>query len=284
MTLITEIRKNVSESTPLLAVVGATDYAVERVRAAAKDASGLQDELEKRVQVLEEQLEKSRAALEGQFEKRRAALEGQFEKRRAALERQFEKRVQMLEKVPALVEERVRKIDTKSLQAVPALAVARALEAAGRVEQSYEHFAVRGKDLLDRVARQQATQDLITQGKVTLSRTRAAVTTARKAVDDTVDAALSAVNIGRQEATVAASEVAEEVAESVAATEKVVEERARATQAAAKEAAVTARKRAVNTRTVARNAVTSARRTAEKAVDAAEAAAAQVGDGPKPAE
>ena len=42
MTLITEIRKNVSESTPLLAVVGATDYAVERMRAAAKDASALQ--------------------------------------------------------------------------------------------------------------------------------------------------------------------------------------------------------------------------------------------------
>jgi hypothetical protein len=230
MTLITEIRKNVSESTPLLAVVGATDYAVERVRAAAKDASTLQEELEKRVQALE--------------------------------------------RVPALVEERVKKIDPKAVQAVPALAVARALEAAGRMEQSYEQFAVRGKELLDRVARQQATQDLIRQGKVTLSRTRAAVTTARKAVDDTVDAALSAVNIGRHEAT----EVVSDVADSVAATEKVVEERARTTRVAAKRTVATARKRAASTRTATKGAVTSVRKTAERAVDAVEATAAKVGD------
>jgi hypothetical protein len=128
--------------------------------------------------------------------------------------------------------------------------------------------------LLDRVARQQATQDLIKQGKVTLSRTRAAVTTARKAVDDTVDAALSAVNISRHEA----AEVIDGVADSVAATEKVVEERTRTTRAAAQRAASTARKRAVGTRTVTRGAVTSARKTAEKAVDAAGAAVAEVGD------
>jgi hypothetical protein len=239
MPRITEIRKNVSESTPLLAVVGATDYAVERVRAAAKDASALQGE--------------------------------------------FGKRVQALEKVPALVEERVkivedrvRHIDPKAVQAVPALAVARALEAAGRVEQSYEKFAVRGKELLGRVARQQATQDLIEQGKVALSRSRAAVTTARKAVDETVDAALSAVNIGRHEAAGAVGDVAE----SVAATEKVVEERAKTTQVAAKRVVTTARKRAVGTRAAAKGAVTTVRKTADKAVVAAEETASTVGEAP----
>jgi len=230
MTLLTDIRKNVAESTPLMAVVGATDYAVERVRAAAKDASALQIE--------------------------------------------FEKRVQALEKVPALVEERVRKIDVQAVQAVPALAVARALEAAGRVEQSYEKFADRGKELLDRVARQRATQELIEQGKVTIGRTRAAVTTARRAVDDTVDAALSAVNIGRHETAGAVADVAD----SVAATEKVVEQRARATRTAVKRTATTARKRAVGTRTAVKGAVTSVRKTADRAVDAAGATAAEVGD------
>jgi len=227
MTLITEIRKNVSESTPLMAVVGATDYAVERVRAAAKDASARRGE--------------------------------------------FEKRVQALERVPALVEERVRHLDPKAVQAVPALAVARALEAAGRVEQSYEKMAVRGKELLDRVARQQATQDLLKQGKVTISRTRAAVTTARRAVDETATAALSAVNFGRHEA-------AEAVAESVAATEKVVQARTRATEGTAKRTVTAARKRAVGVRGVTRGAVTSARKTVEKAADAAEATAATVGE------
>lgn len=235
MTLITEIRKNVSESTPLMAVVGATDYAVERVRAAAKDA--------------------------------------------ATLQVQFEKRVQALEKVPAIVEERVRKIDTKAVQAVPALAVARALETAGRVEQSYEKFAERGKELLDRVAQEQATQDLIAQGKVTLSRTKAAVTTVRKAVDGTVDAALQVVSIGRHEAAGAVGDVSD----SVAATEKVVEERARVTRVAAKRTVTATRKRAATARSAARGATTSTRKTVEKAVDAAEAAAADLGT-EKPAE
>jgi heparin binding hemagglutinin HbhA len=252
MTLITEIRKNVSEVTPLMAVVGATDYAVERVRAVAKDAQVARGDLEKRVQ----------------------ALEGRLEQRAKALEGEFEKRVQSLEKMPALVEERVRKIDPKAVQAVPALAVARTLEAAGRFEQSYEQLAVRGKELLDRVAAQQATQDLIKQGKVTLSRTRAAVTTARKAVDETTAAALAAVHLGRHEA----AETVAEVAESVAATEKVVEERTKLTGAAARRTVTTARQRAVGVRSATKGVVTSARKTAEKAADAAEATAAKVGD------
>lgn len=247
MALITDIRKNVSESTPLLAVVGATDYAVERVRAAAKDASALQGEFGKRVQ---------------------------------ALEGEFGKRVQQLEKVPALVEERVRGIDAKAVQNVPALAVARALEAAGRVEQSYEKLAERGKELVDRVARQQATQDLVHQGKVALGRTRAAVTTARKAVDDTVDAALQVVTVGRREATGAAKDVAD----SVAATEKVVQERTVTTRVAAKRAVTTARKRAVSTRTATKGAATSARKAAVEAVEAVEQAAATVGETSAPAE
>lgn len=266
MTLIADIRRNVAESTPLLAVVGATDYAVERVRAAAENATTLQGGLEKRVHALEEELEKRMQAGRADFERRMQA--GRVD---------FERRMQALERVPALVEERVRKLDAKSVQAVPALAVARALEAAGRMEQSYEKFAVRGKELLDRVAQQSATQDLLEQGKVTLGRTRAAVMTARKAVDDTTAAALSAVNLGRREA----AEVVAEVADSVAATEKVVQERTNAAQVAARRTVTTARKRAVTTRAAAKGVVNGARKTTEKAADAARAAAETVGDTPE---
>ena len=62
--------------------------------------------------------------------------------------------------------------------------MARALELAGRAEIGYEGLAERGKVVVERVRSQKATQDLIDQGKVTISRTKAAVTTARKAVDE----------------------------------------------------------------------------------------------------
>jgi hypothetical protein len=236
---MTEIRKNVAESTPLMAVVGATDFAVERVRAVAANAEHFQEEVEKRF----------------------AALET----------------------VPEKVQARIKKLDAKAVQQAPALAVSRALEAAGKVEARYEKLAERGKELFDRVAEQKATQELLKQGKVTISRTRAAVTTARKAVDETAHAARSVVTVGRRQAGKAADEVTAEVAESVAATEKVVAQRTRTTRSAAKGAATAVRKRAVGTRSAAKGAATSARKTAAKAVEAVEAAAEKIGDEEAPA-
>jgi heparin binding hemagglutinin HbhA len=230
MALMTEIRKNVTESTPLRAVVGATDYAVERARAAVAGAGHLQEEAEKAL----------------------AALET----------------------VPATFQARVKKLDAKSVQQVPSLAVARALEVAGKVEASYERFAVRGKELIERVSNQKATQDLIKQGKVTVSRTKAAVTTARKAVDETASAARGVVTLGRREVGAAVAEVEQ----SVAATEKVVAERTMGTRSAAKDVASSVRKRAVTTRTAVKGVATSARKTAEKAVEAVEVTAEKIGD------
>ena len=233
---LADIRKNVTESTPLLAVVGATDYAVERVRHAAATASGLH---------LQEEVEKTLAALET-----------------------------ALETVPATVQAQVRKFDAKTVQQVPAIAVARALEAAGKVESSYEQLAVRGKELLDRVSQQKATQDLIKQGKATVTRTRAAVTTARKAVDETTAAARGVVTIGRREAVESVADVESSVAE----TEKVVAERGKVARAAVKGATSTARRRVGTTRSAVKGASTSAHKTMAKAVDAAEATAKKVGE------
>jgi hypothetical protein len=245
---MTEIRKNVTEATPLMAMVGATDLAVERVRAVAANADHWQEQ-----------------------------WQGEVEKRFAALE-----------EVPAHLQARVKKLDTKAVQQVPALAVARALEAAGKVEAEYEKLAERGKELVDRIGDQKATQELIHSGKVTISRTRAAVTTARKAVDETAHAAANVVHVGRRQAEKAVDEVGAEVAESVAATEKVVAQRGRTTRTAVKGATTAARKRAVGTRTATKRATTSVRKTAAKAVEAVEAAAEMVGDeapeAPKPAE
>jgi hypothetical protein len=242
MARVPQLPKAVTESTPVLAAVGATDLAVRQVRAAAAGAAALQAELESR-------LAKAQADAASRLAQVRSAVEG---------------------------------IDGKTLgaqaQQAPALAVSRALELAGRFEKSYEDLTVRfekgyedlaarGKKLVDRLASQQATQDLIAQGKVTLSRSKAAVTTARKAVDQTTAAAKAAVTVGQREAAAAAGDAEASLQTHLAATET-----------AAKRARTTARKRTAGTRTAAKTATTSARKTATAAKKAVKAGAQKVGD------
>jgi len=155
MSTVTDFRKSVTEATPVLAVVGAADLAVERVRSLA-----------------------------------------------------------------AQVEQAAADLDTKALQSqvanVPTLAVNRALvvanEVAVQVETQYESLAARGKKLVDRVQSQKATKDLVTKGKATLSRTQAAVTTARKTVasvvEETADEAEQVVELASVKARSAAARVA----------------------------------------------------------------------------
>ncbi len=260
MALINDIRTSVTHSTPVLAVVGATDLAVERVRSAAATAAGtattLQADVEKTVTAYQDRARKAVSAYQ-------AALE------------------------PAAVQARVQKVadrvpDAKALSAtvqqVPALAVARALEVAGQVETSYTGLAERGKGLVSRIGSQQATQDLIAQGRTTVGRTRAAVTTARKAVDETAGAALQTVAVGRRDAKATAEAVEQQLEQSVAATEKVVAQRTSGTRAAAKRTATTAKRSAAGTRSAAKGASTSARKAARQAEKAAEAGAQKVGD------
>lgn len=236
-----QLPKAVTESTPVLAVVGATDATVERVRAAAKNATAIQGEIETRLAKVQSDAEKVVTKVTDAVETRRA-------------------------QVQTAVENFDAKAFVDTAQQAPALAVSRALELAGKAEKGYEDLAARGKKLVDRLASQKATQDLISQGKVTLSRTKAAVTTARKAVDTTTAAAIAAVGIGVQEAADAAKE-----------TEKVVEGHVVATEEAAKKATATARKRAATTRSAAKGAATSARKTAGAAKKAAKASADKVG-------
>lgn len=247
MSTIHEIRKSVGESTPVLAIVGATDAAVRQARHLIANASTVQAEVEARVTKLQEQVEKAVADFDAK-------------------------------QLQAKVSER---LDPKALQAaaqrVPALAVARALELAGRAESGYEGLAERGKVVVERVRSQKATQDLIDQGKVTISRTKAAVTTARKAVDETANAALGVVKAGRSEATVAAVSAVAAAEEAVAVAEESVEEAATQTTLAAKKAGASARKAASGARSSAKGAGTSARKAASAAAKAAENATGKVG-------
>jgi heparin binding hemagglutinin HbhA len=261
MSRITEIRKNVSESMPVLAVVGATDVVVERVRVAAADAQKVQAGLEEALNTYQVELRKGLQAAQVELGKTVQAYQVGLEPAR----------------IQAKVTEAVQQIPAQ-VQQVPALAVSRALEVAGQVESSYAELAERGKQLVERVRRQQPTQDLLAQSRITGTLAKAAVTTARKAVDDTAAAARNAVTIGRREAGDVAPAVGEQVERSVAQTERVVEKRTAGTRAAAKRTAATVRTRANTTKTAAKATVTSARKTATKAAEATEAAADKVGD------
>jgi heparin binding hemagglutinin HbhA len=260
MSRITEIRTNVTGSTPVLAVVGATDVVVERLRTAATRAEKVQAGIEGAIGTYQTELRKGLEAAQAELGKTITAYQ-------VGLDRETLQKAQArVQQVPATV------------QQVPALAVSRALEVAGQVETGYAGLAERGKVLVERVRRQKPTQDLLAQSKATVDRTRAAVTTARRAVDDTTAAAKSVVTIGRREAGETAAAVEETVEQSVAQTEEVVAKRTSGTRAAARRTATTARNRSTIARTTAKDAAGTARATAKKAAEAAEAAAEKIGD------
>jgi len=264
MTSIAEIRKNVTASTPVLAVVGVTDVVVERLRTAAARAEKVQAGVEDALTTYQVELRKGLEAAQAEVGKTIAAYQVGLD--RETLPKASQNVRAAVQQVPAAV------------QQVPALAVSRALEVAGQVETSYAGLAERGKELVERVRRQQSTQDLLAQSRTTVDRTKAAVTTARKAVDDTTAAAKSVVTIGRREAGETAAAVGETVEQSVAQTEKVVKQRTSGTRAAAKRTATTARNRTAATKTSAKSAASSAQETAAKAEKAAEKAAEKTGD------
>ncbi|GAA4360814.1 hypothetical protein [Angustibacter luteus] len=194
-TLVNDIRKTVTDTTPVLALVGATDLVVEKVRAVRAQASGVQLEVD------------------------------------------------------------VKALQGKAKQ-VPTQAVSKSIEIAGKAEETYGDLAARGEKLVTRIRQQKATQDLLAQGKVTLSRGKAAVTTARKAADETRTAAKATFTTAKREAPVAAP----------------------ATKKAVKRTTTTAKKRATTAKSTTKATATSARKTATKAVKATEAAAEKVGD------
>jgi len=217
---------------PLYALVGATDLAVESVRHALADAGRRQ------------------AEVQAQFEQQVEHFQAELIKRR--------------EEVAKLFGE-PKKLQAE-LEQVPGIVLGRTLEAAAKAETRYEQLAERGKSLIEKLRDQQATQDLISQGKATISRTKAAVTTARHSAEDVVASARETIGIGKRE-----------VAAVAETTEASAQAGAETTAAAGEQTVVTARKKVVRTRTAAKGAATSAHRTADDAAQAVESGADKVG-------
>jgi heparin binding hemagglutinin HbhA len=76
----------------------------------------------------------------------------------------------------------VKALQTKAQQA-PALAVDRGLQLVAKVEETYGDLAERGAQRVGRIKQQRATQELLAQGKATLSKGKAAVTTVRQVAE-----------------------------------------------------------------------------------------------------
>lgn len=161
---------------------------------------------------------------------------------------------------------------------LPALALNQSLVLGGKVAESYEGLATRGKGLVTRLRNQQATKDLVAQAGTTVAQAKGAMTTARKAANDIQSSAKATITTGRNEAARVASVVTGSVVEEskVAATE--VETSVKKTRTAAKRTSTTAKRATKKATTSAKATTTSARKTAAAAEKATEKAAAKVGD------
>ena len=227
MALVADIRKTVIDTTPVFAVVGLTDIAVEKVRDARVKATAVRIDLDP------------------------ATLQS---------------------KAQARVTEAA-----EQAQELPALALNRGLEIAGKAQETYETVAARGEKLVKRVRTQKSTKDLLAQAEATFSLGKGAVTTVRKSATDIQRSAKATLTTGRKQAVVAADVIADSVVEEAAEATTAVKQSATRTRTAAKRTATTTKKSAAASKSAAKGATTSAKKTATATKKASTAAASKVG-------
>jgi hypothetical protein len=167
---------------------------------------------------------------------------------------------------------------TTQVKELPALALNQTLVVGGKVVESYESLATRGKGLVTRLRTQQATKDLVAQAETTVAQAKGAVTTARKAVLDIRSSALATLTTGRHEAAHVAEIVIDTVAEDAEVAATDIKAAAKRTRTAAKRTNTTATKAAKRTTSSAKATTTSARKTAAGTTKATAKAAEKVGD------
>jgi heparin binding hemagglutinin HbhA len=136
-----------STVTPLYAIAGAGDLAVEKFREVSDDVTS-------RFATLDQK-----------------ALQVELAKRQTKLTKRFEALAADAKTVPA------------KLRELPSFAQASLTNVLGQAEETYEDLAGRGKDLVTRIRSQKATEDLVAQAKTTVSKARATRTTARKTTE-----------------------------------------------------------------------------------------------------
>ncbi|SDP45671.1 hypothetical protein SAMN04489867_2521 [Pedococcus dokdonensis] len=162
-------------------------------------------------------------------------------------------------------------------QELPALALNRGLEIAGKAAETYETVAARGEKLVKRVRTQKSTKDLLAQAEATFVLGKGAVTTVRKSATDIQRSAKATLTTGRKQAVVAADAIAGSVVEEAAEATATVTKAATTTRTAAKRTATTTKKSAAASKSATKGATTSAKKTATATKKASTAAAKKVG-------
>jgi heparin binding hemagglutinin HbhA len=133
--------------TPFYAIAGAGDLAVEKFRAVSEDVTARFAKLDQ--QTLQTELTKAQT---------------EFAKR-------FEAILADAKTTPA------------KLRELPKTAQAGFTTVLGQAEETYEDLAGRGKELVERIRHQKATEDLVASAKTTVSKAKATRTTAKKTAD-----------------------------------------------------------------------------------------------------
>jgi tartrate dehydratase beta subunit/fumarate hydratase class I family protein len=223
MTLVKDIRKTFTDTTPVYAAVGVTDLAVERLRDVRARATT-----------------------------RAAAVRVDLD-----ITTMQDRAVKRFEKV------------TEQAQQIPVQFRSQTIEAAGKARVTYSGLAVRGEKLVKRIRNQKSTKDLIAQAGSTVSLGKGAVTTVRKAAQDTQRAAKVTLATGRREAGSVAASVQDSVSKAPAKVATVIEGTGTTT---------TAKKSTASAERATRSVATSARKTAAAATAAAKIATTKIGD------
>ena len=239
MTLVKEIRKTVTDTTPVFAAVGVTDLAVEMMRDARLRVAAARADLDVN-------------ALQDKALDRAIALQG--------------KAVKRAEKV------------AEQAQHMPAQALNQTLEAAGKAQQTYAELAVRGHKLVKRLRNQKSTKDLFAQAGSTVTLGKGAVTTVRKAAVETERAAMATLTTGRHEAESVIEAVVSFVRPEAKVVSTTVRKSVKATRIPVKRTAATAKKSTTSVRRATKSVATSAAKTATAAATAAKAATPKIGD------
>jgi peptidoglycan hydrolase CwlO-like protein len=166
--------------TPLYALAGAGDLAVEKLREVSEDVTtrfGAYADPK---------------TVQAELTKRQAELTKRFEKRQAELTKRFEALTADAKSVPT------------QLRELPALVQDRLNTVVGQAEATYDELAGRGKTLVTRIRNQASTEDLGHQAKSTVSKAKATRTTARKSASTATKSAKATVTSAKKTASNAA--------------------------------------------------------------------------------
>lgn len=238
-TTLAQVKKTLTDITPLMAYVGTVDLAVEKVREAREASVARREKLAK-------------------------------EYAPARLQQRATELAEDVKDAPAQVLNRGLELAAKAQESYEG--------GVAQAQAEYKDLAKRGAQLVRKVLNQKATKDLVAQAETTVSSAKGAVTTAVKGAEEVQASAKALFTTGRNEAAKAADAISGSVQDEVKTATAEVKTAAKRTRTAAKRTSTTTKKAAATTKTATKRTATSARKTAAGATKATEKAAAKVGN------